>query len=201
MSEPYEIMATPFDVFVALAGTEKPDIGDDVEASGSGWTKLGQRGADEYDEAGITVTHAQEQTFYRGLRGTGPVKAFRTSEDLTLGFTLNDLTVESYAQILNDAAVDVSSGNSRVVGLHQGPQVNAIALLARSVDGPYGDGAPCQYWIPKVVQSGSPAVVHRKGVAAGLALVFTTMENLDALTEDERFGVFEAADGPLGSGA
>lgn len=199
MSEPYEIMATPFDAFVAVAGTTKPDIADDPEASGSGWTKLGTRGADEYDEAGITVTHEQDISYYRGLRGTGPVKAFRNSEGLMIGFTLNDLTVESYAQILNDATVDASSGNSRAVPLHQGPQVNAIAILFRSVDGPYGDGAPCQYWVPKVVQSGSPAVVHRKGQAAGLALVYTAMENLDAVTEDERFGVFEAADAPIGS--
>ncbi len=50
-----------------------------------------------------------------------------------------------------------------------------------------------------VQQSGSPAVVHKKGTPAGLALVFTAMENLDAASDDERFGVFEAADAPLGS--
>lgn len=198
MPEPFEIMAVPFDVYLAPAATAKPDIDADL-ASIPAWVLLGLRGAGEYDEAGITVTHEQTIEMYRGLRGTGPVKSFRTSEGLTLGFTLNDLTVESYAKVVNDAAVDESSGNSKLVQLHQGPQVATFALLAISPDGPYGDGAPCQYWLPKVSQSGSPAVVHRKGTPAGLALTFTAMEDLAATTDDERFGVFEAADGPLGS--
>lgn len=198
MAEPFEIMATPFDVYLAIAGTAKPDIDEDI-ADVVAWVLLGTRGADEYDEAGITVTHGQTQETYRGLRGTGPVKKFRKEEELTLGFTLNDLTIESYAKVVNDATVDDSSGISRAVALHQGPQVATFALLAKSVDGPYGDGAPCQYWIPKVTQSGSPAVVHKKGIPAGLALMFEAMENLDAASDDERFGVFEAADEPLGS--
>jgi hypothetical protein len=198
VAEPFEIMATPFDVYLAPAGTAKPDIDADLTTIPA-WVLLGVRGADEYDEGGITVTHGQTQETYRGLRGTGPVKKFRKEEDLTFGFTLNDLTIESYAKVVNDATVDDSSGISRAVALHQGPQVATFALLAVSVDGPYGDGAPCQYWIPKCVQSGSPAVVHRKGVPAGLALMFEAMENLDADTDDERFGVFEAADAPLGS--
>jgi hypothetical protein len=198
MPEPFEIMAVPFDVYLAPAGTAKPDIGADLTGIPA-WVLLGLRGAGEYDEAGITVTHEQTIEMYRGLRGTGPVKSFRTSEGLTLGFTLNDLTVESYAKVVNDAAVDSSSGNSNLVQLHQGPQVATFALLAISPDGPYGDGAPCQYWLPKVSQSGSPAVVHRKGTPAGLALTFTAMEDLDAASDDERFGVFEAADAPLGS--
>jgi hypothetical protein len=199
MAEPFELLAVPFDVYLAPAGTEKPDLGDDVAASGSAWVLLGTRGADEYDEGGITVTHEQSINLYRGLRSTGPIKAFRTSEGLLLAFTLNDLTVESYAKCVNDATVDESSGNSKAVALRQGPQVSDFALLARSTDGPYGDGAPAQYWVPKVIQSASPAVVHKKGTPAGLALVFTALEDLDAATEAERFGFFEAATGPLGS--
>lgn len=198
MAEPYEILATPFDVYLAIEGSAAPDLDEDPNASGSDWTLLGQRGADEYDEAGITVTHEQTVELYRGLRGTGPIKAFRTSEGLKIAFTLNDLTVESYAKIVNDATVD-DSGDSRAVSLHQGPDVSTFALLMRSPNGPYGDGAPCQYWVPKVFQNGSPAVVHRKGQPAGLALEFMALEYLDAQSDSERFGVFEAADAPIGS--
>jgi hypothetical protein len=198
MPEPFEIMAVPFDVYLAPAGTPKPDIDADL-TSVPAWALLGQRGASEYDETGITATHQQVIAMYRGLRGTGPVKSFRTSEDLTFAFILDDLTIESYAKVVNDALVDSSSGNSRLVQLHQGPQVATFALLAISPDGPYGDGAPCQYWIPKVSQTGSPAIVHKKGTPAGLALVFTAMEDLAAASDDERFGVFEAADAPPGS--
>lgn len=190
MSEPFEIMAVPFDVYLAPAGTAKPAI-DATQPTGA-WTLLGSRGADEYDEGGITVTHEQSVELYRGLRGTGPIKAFRTSEGLTLAFTLNDLTLESYAKILNDATVDTVGARS--ITMRQGAQVETFALLAKSADGPYGDGLPIQYWIPTVFQSGSPAVVHRKGTPAGLTLTFTALEWLDAATEALRFGVLEAQD-------
>lgn len=193
MPEPFEIMAVPFDVYLAPAGTAKPDIDQPILQSGGAWELLGSRGADEYDEAGITVTHEQSVELYRGLRGTGPIKAFRTSEGLMFGFTLNDLTLESYGKVLNDALTD-DAGVSRSVTLHQGAQVATFALVARSPDGPYGDGLPVQYWIPKVFQSGSPAVVHAKGKPAGLALTFTALENLDATEDSERFGVLEAQD-------
>lgn len=191
MPEPFELLAAPFDVFLAPAATPKPAI--DVDPTGAGFDLLGTRGADEYDEAGVTATHEQTVNLYRGLRGTGPIKAFRTSEGLMLGFTLNDLTLESYGKVLNDAAVD-DTGNARAVTLHQGAIVETFALLAKAQDGPYGDGLPIQYYIPKVFQSASPAVVHAKGKPAGLILVFTALEDLDATSEEERFGVLEAQD-------
>ena len=43
---------------------------------------LGTNGARNYAEDGITVTHEQTIEQFRGLRGTGPVKAFRTAEQL-----------------------------------------------------------------------------------------------------------------------
>jgi hypothetical protein len=186
---PYELMAVPFEIWLAAEGTAKPDITDNTL---SGWTKLGARGADEYDEAGITVTHEQEVNVYRGLRGTGPIKAWRTSEGLKLGFTLNDLTLESYGRVLNNLTVE--DVGSRALTMRQGDQVATFALLARAADGPYGDDLPVQYWIPKVFQSASPAVNHRKGIPAGLALEFTALEWLDAATEALRFGVLEAQD-------
>jgi hypothetical protein len=192
MAAPYELLATPFDVFLAAAGTAAPAI--DATPSG-GWVKLGTRGADEYDEAGISVAHQQTVDVYRGLRGTGPIKAFRTSEGLTLSFELNDLTLESYAKILNDSDVDSSTDPiARRIGMHQGPQVATFALLAKSDDGPYGDDLPVQYYVPKVYQGGSPTVVHKKGKPAGLALEFVVLEDLDAATEEERFGYLEAQD-------
>lgn len=195
MAEPFELLATPFDVYLADEATERPAI--DAEP-GEDWTLLGTRGADEYAEDGITVAHEQNVELYRGLRGTGPIKAFRTSEGLTISFTLNDLTLESYGRILNNA-LPTDAGSSRSLAFHQGPQVTTFALLMRSPDGPYGDGAPIQYWVPKVFQAGSPEVVHRKGQPAGLALTFTALENLDAEDESERFGVIEASEVTVGS--
>lgn len=189
--EPFEIIAVPFDAYIGPAGTDKPDIG---SAVGGPYTLLGSRGADEYDEAGVTVTHEQSITEYRGLRGTGPIKVFRTSEGLKIAFELNDLTLESYALAVNKLAADVEDVGSRALQLHQGAQVQTLALVLRSADGPYGDNMPAQYWVPVVYQSGSPAVVHKKGDPAGLALEFTAIEWLDAAEEGLRFGILEAQD-------
>ena len=84
--------------------------------------------------------------------------------------------METYAKILDDAAIveDVNGGES--VQLYRGYNVGAFALLMRSADGPYGEGRPMAYWIPKVVQSGNPAPVFKKGTPAGLALTFTAMK-------------------------
>lgn len=189
---PYEILATPFDAYIAAAGTAKPDIDD---AGLSGWTKIGVRGADEYAaDAGVSVTHEQSVNEYRGLRGTGPIKAFRTSEGLQIEFEVNDATLESYALAVNKLAADVEDVGSRALRLHQGASVQTMALLLRSPDGPYGDDMPAQYWVPVVYQSGSPKAVFKKGTPVGLAFKFTALEWLDAASEDLRFGILEAQD-------
>lgn len=195
MAEPFELLATPFSVYLAPEGTDRPDIAEDPADP---WELLGTRGPDEYAEDGITVSHAQEITKFRGLRGTAAIKAWRNSEDLRIGFTLHDLSLESYGRILNNAQ-PTSADGVKTLAFRQGPQVETFALLMRSPDGPYADGAPIQYWVPKVHQAGSPEVVHRKGQPAGLALSFEVLEYLDAETEEERLGVIEAAEEPLGS--
>lgn len=191
MAAPYEILATPFEAFLAPAGTAKPDIAS--APTGQGYTRLGIRGADEYDaDAGVSISHDQTINEYRGLRGTGPIKAFRTSESLKIAFTLNDMSLEQYGKVLNDATVE--DVGSRALTIHQGAQVATFALVLKSDDGPYGDGDPIQYWVPVVYQSGSPTVVHKKGEPAGLALEFTALEWLDSPSEALRFGIVEAQD-------
>lgn len=196
MAEPFEIIAAPFDVWLAPVGEAFPAIEDDPAGN---WELLGTNGAANYNEEGITVTHEQTLEFFRGLRGTGPVKAFRTAEGLMLGFTLHDLTLEEYAKVLNDVTVtDVpaAGGNAgyRHMPMHQGPSVSQFALLCRGAS-PYNDDTmSMQYEVPKAVQSANPAPVHRKGTPAGLACVFTALEDLDAATDAERFGRIVAQD-------
>jgi hypothetical protein len=56
------------------------------------------------------------------------------------------------------------------------PTSRTTPWSSAAADGPYGEGSPMQYWVPRVVQSGNPAVVHKKGTPAGLALVFTAIK-------------------------
>lgn len=173
MTAPEELLAVPFNIYLAAAETEEPALDASVPV---GWTLLGQLGNDEYDEDGITVTHEQTIEYFRGLGSTIPIKAFRSQEGLTLGVVVRDVSMETYAKILDDASIieDVNGGES--VQLYRGYNVGAFALLMRSADGPYGEGRPMHFWIPKVVQSGNPAPVFKKGTPAGLALTFTAMK-------------------------
>lgn len=191
MAEPFEIIATPFDIYLAPVGTAFPSV-EAAVSSVPAWTLLGTNGARNYAEDGITVTHEQTIEQFRGLRGTGPVKAFRTAEQLMIGFTLHDLAPEEYAKVLNDVSVEASGVAGQRITLHQGPDVAVFALLCRGTNSPLGDGLNCQFELPKVYQSANPAPVLRKGQPAGLALVFTALEDLDAATEEERFGHFVA---------
>lgn len=191
MAQPYEILAAPLEVWLAAYGEAFPDPGD--ASPGGNWELLGVNGADNQGDEGLTIEHQQTINIFRGGKSTAPLKAWRTEEGLRIAVTLFDVSLETYAKAINDATVtDSSPGSSsigtREVNLHQGSQVAVFALLARGEHSPYGDDWALQYQVPKVYQSANPAPVYRKGQPAGLAFEFMALADLDAATEDERFG-------------
>lgn len=192
MSEqPFEIVAQPFEVWVAPVGETFPLI--DVTPAGS-WVKVGTSGDLNYSEDGVKVAHSQSTELWRALGSTGPRKAFRTEEELHLSLSLADLTLEAYALAMNyntvsSEAAGVGTAGYKTLGLSRGLGVAQRALLVRG-DGasPYGTGWNTQYEVPIVVQVAEPEVVFVKGEPAMLALEFVALEDPDAATEDERFG-------------
>lgn len=191
MSAPFEILATPFEVWLAPVGEAFPALGD--ASPGGNWELLGVNGADNQGDEGVTVEHQQTLNVFRGGKSTAPLKAWRTEEGLRIAFTLHDVTLETYAKAINDQIVTQDppgsdSIGSREIPLHQGGQVAVYALVARGENSPYGDDMDAQYEVPKVYQSGNPAPVYRKGQPAGLAFEFMALADLDAASEEERFG-------------
>lgn len=189
MSEPYEIIMAPAELYLAPVSTAFPDVD---ESPASPWVRLGTSGKDNMDEVGVTVTHNQTFATKRTLGSTGPVKVTRTEEDLTIEATLLDLTAEQYAKALNgvtvtDTAAGAGTPGTRSITMRQGTSVTQFALLCRGAS-PYGDSYAGQYQVPKCYQSAAPAPVFSKGDAAALKLTFTAVEDLDAATEAERFG-------------
>jgi len=185
--EPYEIIVSPFDVYLAPVGEAFPAIED---TPGGNWGLLGANKG-EYGEDGVTVTHEQSLFEHRG-QATGPVKVARTEEGLKIAFMLHNLTLEKYGKVLNNAVpTDTPAGGGdagfRDIDLHQGHSVSTWALLVRGPSG-YGAGWNSQYQVPVVYQSASPAPVFSKGGAAGLEVEFTALEDPDAATEAEKFG-------------
>ncbi len=203
MSEaPFEIIAGPLEAWVAPVGTAFPEVDTDPPAP---WAKIGTNGARNISEDGVTVTHNQSVETWRSLKSTGPVKAFRTEEELHVAFALMDLTAEQYARVLNDNTVTddapgVATPGIRTLGLSRGRSVAQRALLLRGTDmSAYADGLNAQYEIPVAVQVGEPEVVFVKGEPAGLALEFQALEDPNATEEDERFGRLVVQDAEAGT--
>jgi len=194
--KPYEIIMSPFEVYLAPVGEPFSDV-DDTPAGN--WVKLGTNGKQNYSEDGVTVTHEQTLSQKRTLGTTGPIKVKRTEENLTIAFVLEDLSMEAYGKVLNNVTptdTPAASGvpGTRDINLRQGGDVSLFALLCKGLVSPYGDSWATQYEVPRVYQSENPAPVFNKGDAAGLACQFTALEDPDAATEAERFGKLVAQD-------
>lgn len=189
MTAPFEIIAAPFTIWMAPVGTAFPIV---TAAPAVTWTKIGANGNVNYDEGGVEVAHTQKLEQARPAGTTGPVKVWRTEEDMMVSFTLWDITLEMYRYALNAATLTTTAAATGVpgtkkIGLKRNTDVALYALLARGVS-PYGDGFVAQYEVPLCYQSGNAKPVGKKGKPMGLALEFTALEDLTAGTDAERFG-------------
>lgn len=184
---PYEIIAGPAEVYVAPVGESMPSIG--TEPPGGNWTLLGTLGIQEYGEEGVTVSHQESVEDFRGLGDTGPIKAFRTEEELTIAFMLHDLTLEEYARAFDFATVATDT-DDKTLDIYKGNEVAYRALLVRTNGiSPYGATYNLQYEVPRVRSDATPEIVFQKGAPAGLALQFRAMVDLSAASESARFGI------------
>lgn len=192
--EPREVIAAPFTLWSAVVGTAFPDVD---EEPGVGWTKIGTSGDKNYDEEGVTVAHDQEIVKWRGLGSLGPVKAFRVSEDQMVRLKLVDLSLDQFRHAMNYNAVTVTAASlgvagTKKIGLSRGHTVERRSLLIRgnvSPDAASDDaGLVMQYEVPIAILESSLEVTHQKGTPAALALEWSTLEDPNAASDDERFG-------------
>ncbi|MDZ4306982.1 hypothetical protein [Allopontixanthobacter sp.] len=192
--QPYEIIGAPLTVWIAPVGEAFPLI--NVAPAGN-WVKLGTNGDRNYSNDGVTVSHSKTYQKARPAGATGPIKAFLDEEDLMIRLVLWDITLEQYAYALNSNTVTTTAAGSgtagfKKIGLSQSVGRTAeFALIARGLS-PYDEAMAAQYEVPRCYDSGSAEPVYRKGQPAGLALELTALEDLEAASEDERFGRFVA---------
>lgn len=191
MANHTEIVIGAAEVYLAPVGETYPVI--DAAPAGN-WQKLGSNGDDNLGEDGVRILHEQTVQMSRTLGSTGPIKAARPSERLTVSGVLVDFALEEVADILNDPTVaDTAAGAGtagfREITLRQGPTVSEFALLVRGENlSPYGETWNVQYEIPRVVCISSPEVIFHKGNPIGLAFEYEALEDESAATDAERFG-------------
>jgi hypothetical protein len=193
--EPFEIIASPFTVWAAPVGEAFPDV--DTAPAGN-WSKIGTSGDRNYTEEGVVVSPSQSIEKFRPLGATGPVKAWRVTEDMAIRFTLADLSLEQLQYALNgntvtDTPAAVNEPGTRKIGLSRGHQVTQYALLVRGGVSPYGDFA-MQFEVPVAILESSQEIQFQKGTPAGLLLEWSALEDPEAESDDERFGRLVAQD-------
>jgi hypothetical protein len=198
--EPYEMIIAPFEVYLAQVGEAFPTVDD---APAGNWSLLGKNGMDNMADAGVTVTHEQTIVQKRNVGSTGIKKVARTEEGLTVSMVLEDLTLETYAKILNGQSIgQISAGagipGQRSIALMQGAEVAEFAVLVRGVSA-YDSNLKAQYQIPRAYQSDNPSPVFNKADVASLKCTFTVMEDLSAASKLLRFGKLIMQDAPATS--
>jgi len=69
MAAPEEVVAAPLTIWLAPVGTAFPEID---AAPGVGWEKLGTEGDMNYDESGVSVSHAETVNDFTPAGSTMP---------------------------------------------------------------------------------------------------------------------------------
>lgn len=188
---PYEVMGAPHGVYVATVGTARPAL--TVATPLSPWVAVGLRGNRSYSEEGVKVNSPAAYNYFRGNASAAPLKAFRSEEDVEIGVTLADMTLESLALAFNKTSADVDeTGITRTLGLSRGLGVQTFALLVRGPS-PYMDDGIAQFWIPNAMNVSSIELALRRDNATTYPLTFRAIF-YDAATTGEELGVYEAED-------
>lgn len=188
--QPYEMTSGPLEVYIAPVGESMPAIG--TEPPGGNWTLIGTLGSQEYGEDGVTIAHAETVNDIRGVGSTGPLKAFRSAEELTVAVMLMDATLQELTRALNLTAVATDT-NDYTLDLYKGLTVPYRALLVRGEDkSPHGASYNIQWQLPRVRPDSAPSLVFNKTGPAMYQLQFRVMEDLSAASVSARFGIVRA---------
>lgn len=186
-SQPYALLVGVGKLYIAPANTAKPAL---TATPGSPWRDLGET------DDGMKVTKSQVIQTFRSDQRTGKKKAVRTEEGLTLETSLQDGTLENFADAIGSTVTDTAPGSgtigTRSMGLHAGPTVAEYAFLFRgeSAYGPW----PAQYYVPRAYFDDDVELEYKKEDATLTPIKLEALEDLNAATESERFGIFEHQD-------
>ena len=179
-AQPYEIIAAPYTLYLAAVGTAFPDPG---EAPAAGFTKIGSSGDLRYNEDGVTISLPQTIEIFRPVGSPRPVKAFRTEEDLMISLVLHDMRQEMMKYLLNgNALTDIAAASGvaghRKLAIAKGGDVTQYAALLRGLSA-YDDAMNVDWRVPRVILSGEPEIVGKKGEPAGLLFELQAIEDPD----------------------
>ena len=149
------------------------------------WRPLGYQAACSITSGGVTITHTQGTNAIYCLGRPAPSKYVRTTDEYKVGFELQDMTAQTYAEILESTLrVGEATDQIQVAGFSMTRQtvMRRYALLVRGTGlSPYLPGqGNIQWWTPYVVQTGNPAPVFTRESPAALSVEFSAIDDTRA---------------------
>jgi hypothetical protein len=187
--QPYEVICAPYVVYVAPVGSSFPNLDTSFGAGGftsaqnsppAPWTTIGTAGNKSYIDTGVTVSHPQTiGTFVPG-GSTAIRKAWRQTEELTVAFSIADLSPTQYSFMINNATVVTQAATGGAPGdqhfeMLRGVLINSFSLLVRGVS-PFQEAYFAQYEIGAAYNAGNAAPVFSKQGPAVLAVEWHAYE-------------------------
>src|SRR3954471_15146364 len=106
-----ETIAAPYSVYIAPVSTAYPGVS--ATPSGS-WKLLGLNGTLDQSDNGVSLGFSQQISEHVPAGSTCPTKAFRTQEAVEVAFELADMTLETFAKIMDDADITTVPQSSGV---------------------------------------------------------------------------------------
>ena len=186
-SEPYEILVGVGTLYIAPA----TEVATALTATPSGnWVSLGET------DGGVTVTKTQNIERFSSDQRTGSVKAVRTEEGLMVETNLQEGTLEKLAYVINGTVTDTAPGagtiGTRTLKLHKGFDVTQYSLIFRG-SSPYG-AFPGQFYVPVGIFVDDVGLEFTKDGKTLIPVKFEALEDPDASTEADRFGIITYQD-------
>lgn len=178
---PYAQLTGTVKVYLAPYGEAEPALN---TTPGGNWVEFGATTGEQ------SIEHQGDITMFYDNDHQGPVTATRPEENVIVGFTLANMTLEHYARALHSVSNLTDSAspvNNRKMPLKRGAVPTQYAILMRGqADSPYGL-YPAHTYIPRVMSTASPTVTRAKDGRAELECQFTALED-DAQAEADRLG-------------
>lgn len=179
----YSILVGPGTLYIGAASLAAPATV--ATTPGTGWTSLGET------DGGVKITKTQNIEAFTTDQRTGKVKAVRTEEGVTIETNLVEKTLENLANVINGTVTDTAPGvatiGTRALKLHAGATVTEYALLFRGKS-PYGN-YPGQFYVPRGYMDDDVEMEFTKDGMTLIPVKFEALEDLNASTEADRFGV------------
>lgn len=177
----YAILTGVGRLYVAPVGLAFPLVN---AVPGAGWVDLGET------LDGVKLSMTQKNIVARTDQRTGGIKAARDEEGVELETKLAEGTMENLAKLLGQTMGTVAPAagvpGQKYAYLHRGVAVVEYAFLFRgfSPDGPWNE----QYELPRGYFDDATEIEFKRAEQSTFSAKFVALEDMNALTEAERFG-------------